>query len=87
MTRPGPKRTVSDSRLLFEIFVADGGSVFASEIEPEVALSTTQGVRDRLNELLDTQYLEVRKVSGRNLYSLTDAGQARVLADVREVLE
>ena len=88
MTRPGPKRKVSDSRLLFEILVSGEGSVFASEIEPNVSLKTTQGVRDRLNNIVDdTEYLSMRKVSGRNLYSLTDEGREMVLEKVRSQID
>lgn len=84
MARPGPERKVSDDRLLLELFLADSDSVFAKEIQDNVPLETIQGVRDRLNMLVDeSEYVTVRKVSGRNLYTLTDEGREYVLSEVR----
>lgn len=87
MTRPGPKKKVSDLRLLFELFVS-GEHTFAAEVHDEVGLDAVQSVRDRLNALVeDTGYVEMKKVSGRNLYRLTDAGKAHVLAELRERID
>lgn len=84
VTRRGPKEQVSDNRLLLEILLSDENSVFASEVQENVSLETVQGVRDRLNSLCEeTEWIEVRKVSGRNLYSLTDNGNAKILQEVR----
>ena len=86
MSKRGPKRKVSDSRLLFEVLVGDQGAVFAAQIAEQVDLKTTQGVRDRLNELADGPYLDLEKVADRNLYRLTDAGRSEVLSEVRSRL-
>lgn len=84
----GRKRKVSDERLLFEVLVADGDAVFASEVQEHVDLESVQGVRDRLNELVtDSEHLSRRKVSGRNLYSLPDAGRDHVLGVIRGNLD
>lgn len=83
MAKRGPKRKVSDLRLLMEIYVAREAA-FASEIEPNVQLKTTQGVRDRLNELADeTEYVEKKVVGKQNLYRLTKAGETHLLAELR----
>lgn len=87
MPRPGPKRKVSDARLLLELYIA-GEYTFASEIEEDVDLDTVQGVRDRLNKLVEeTDHVEVKKVSGRNLYRLTDAGEEYVVEELRQQLD
>ena len=87
MPRPGPKRKVSDLRLLFEVMVVDDGAVFAAQLDETVPLDSTQGIRDRLNELAaDTDMLELQKVGQRNLYRLTDSGRERVLEKVRSLL-
>lgn len=87
MARPGPKRKVSDLRLLFEVFVADRGAVFAAEVQECVELKTTQGVRDRLNELVDGPFLELETVGNRNLYRLSDEGQKKLFETCRECLD
>lgn len=87
MTRRGPKKQVSDLRLLFELHVA-GEYTFASEIQERVALDAVQSVRDRLNTLVDeTDFVERKKVSGRNLYRLTDDGESHLLAQLRSRIE
>lgn len=84
MVRPGPKREVSDLRLMLEIYVADDGAQFATQVQENVPLSTVQGVRDRLNEIVEaTEYVEMNKISGRNLYRLTDEGKDYVLSELR----
>jgi len=87
MSRPGPKRKVSDLRLLFEVMVADRGAVFAAEITDQVDLKTTQGVRDRLNDLADGPYLDLETVANRNLYRLTDQGQKYLNEEIRSSLD
>jgi hypothetical protein len=88
MNGRGRKRKVSDERLLFEVLVAEGDAVFATEVQGHVALESVQGVRDRLNELVDgSEHLGRRKVSGRNLYSLTAAGRDHVLGVIRDGLD
>jgi len=83
MARPGPKKQVSDLRLLLELFVK-GEYALAAEVHGRVSLDALQSVRDRLNELEDsTEYVEMKKVSGRNLYRLTDSGEDYVLSEVR----
>jgi len=87
MPRTGPKRKVSDLRLLFELLVS-GEYTFASEVQDQVGLEAVQSVRDRLNSLVNkTGYVKMKKASGRNLYRLTDAGRAHVLEEVRAVVE
>ncbi len=88
MGSPGPKRQVSDTRLLFEILISEDRSVLAAEIQSNVALGTVQAVRDRLNTLAsETEYVEIKTVSSRNMYRLTAAGRQRVAVAVRENLE
>lgn len=83
MANPGPKPKVSDDALLLELMICDDNSVFASEIEPDVDLGLQQ-LRDRLNQLVEnTQYVEKKEASGRNLYSLTDAGHSHLLKQMR----
>jgi predicted transcriptional regulator len=87
MARPGPKRQVSNERLLLELLVSGENSVFASEIEPQVNIELQQ-VRDRLNELVDeTPYVSRKKASGRNLYSLTDEGREHILTELRKYVD
>jgi len=84
MGSPGPKRQVSDTRLLFEILISEDRSVLAAEIQSNVALGTVQAVRDRLNTLAsDTEYIKIKTVSNRNMYRLTAAGRQHVAAAVR----
>lgn len=84
MPRPGPKRKVSDLRLMLELFIQGDGARFAAQIHEQVPLETTQGVRDRLNELVDTtEYVEKNTVSGRNLYRLTDTGEDFLVDELR----
>lgn len=88
MGSPGPKRQVSDTRLLFEILISEDRSVLAAEIQSNVALGTVQAVRDRLNTLAsETEFVELKTVSSRNMYRLTAAGRQQVAAAVRENLE
>lgn len=87
MTRPGPKRKVSDLRLLFEVQVADQGAVFAGQVTDLVDLKTTQGVRDRLNELAEGPFLDVESVGNRNLYRLTDEGRSHLYSEIRRSLD
>jgi len=87
MAKPGPKPTVSDERLLLELYVGRNGGKFASQITENVEMETVQGVRDRLNDLVEaTDYVEVNTVSGRNLYRLTDAGEAHLTAELRQCI-
>lgn len=87
MPKPGPKRTVSDDRLILELYIA-GESVFATEIEDHVDLKTVQSVRDRLNQLeQNTEYVKMKKVSNRNLYSLTPSGEEYLLELLRETVD
>lgn len=78
--RPGVDKQVSDARLLVELHLCGDNAVFASEIAESLEI-TTQRTRDRLNELADGPHVNLRKASGRNLYSLTEAGVDKV-ADV-----
>lgn len=88
MGSPGPKRQVSDTRLLFEILISEDRSVLAAEIQSNVALGTVQAVRDRLNTLAsETEFVELKTVSSRNMYRLTATGRQQVAAAVRENLE
>jgi predicted transcriptional regulator len=87
MARPGPEKRVSDLRLLLELGVKDE-FVFAKEIMDEVSLEAVQTVRDRLNELVaQTEYVELKKVSNRNLYRLTESGRQRLLEELRTRLD
>lgn len=88
MGSPGPKRQVSDTRLLFEILISEDRSVLAAEIQSNVALGTVQAVRDRLNTLAsDTEYVEIKTVSNRNMYRLTGAGRQHVAEAIRSRLD
>lgn len=88
MAKPGPKRKVSNLRLMMELYVAEDGAQFATQVQENVPLSTVQGVRDRLNEIVETtNYIEMSKVSGRNLYRLTDEGKSHVLAELRDRID
>jgi predicted transcriptional regulator len=88
MGRPGPKRSVSDNRLLTEIFIHENNSLFASQVKENVDLSTVQGVRDRLNNIVEnTDRLEKDTVSGRNLYRLTDEGTLYVRDLIRSSID
>ena len=88
MSSPGPKKQVSDIRLLFEIMASEERSVLAAEIQSNVPLGTVQAVRDRLNELAEESgYLTIKSVSNRNLYRLSDAGKEKVTAEVRKKLD
>jgi predicted transcriptional regulator len=88
MGSPGPKRQVSDTRLLFEILISEDRSVLAAEIQSNVSLGTVQAVRDRLNKLAtDTDYVEIKTVSSRNMYRLTGAGRQKVAEAVRDSLD
>jgi predicted transcriptional regulator len=88
MGSPGPKRQVSDTRLLFEILISEDRSVLAAEIQSNVSLGTVQAVRDRLNKLAtDTDCVEIKTVSSRNMYRLTRAGRKKVAEAVRDSLD
>jgi predicted transcriptional regulator len=87
MPTPGPDREVSDLRLLLELG-AKNELVFAKEIMDMVPLEAVQTVRDRLNELVaQTEYVELKKVSNRNLYRLTESGRQRLLDELRERID
>lgn len=88
MGKPGPKRSVSDDLLLAEIFIHENNSLFASQVKEKVDLSTVQGVRDRLNDIIeDTDLLEKDQVSGRNLYRLTNSGEDYVRNLIRSSVD
>jgi len=87
MGNRGPKRQVSDLRLLFELLISDEWT-FATEVQDNVAFETVQATRDRLNTLVDgSGHVKRKEVSGRNLYRLTDAGRSHVLEELRSVVE
>jgi hypothetical protein len=87
MPQPGPDRQTSDLRLLLELAVKDEYA-FAREITEMVELTSVQTVRDRLNGLVDeTDHVEMKKVSGSNVYRLTDAGKGRLLDELRDRLD
>jgi len=88
MSSPGPKKKVSDTRLLFEILASEERSVLAAEIQSNVPLGTVQAVRDRLNALADEDgYVAIKSVSNRNLYRLTHEGREKVILEVRDKLD
>jgi len=88
MSSPGPKRKVSDTRLLFELLASKDRSVLAAEVQSNVELSTVQSVRDRLNSLAEsTDYVAVKSISNRNMYQLTDAGREKVTTEIRKQLD
>jgi len=83
----GPKRQVSDLRLLFELLISDEWT-FATEVQDNVAFETVQATRDRLNTLVDESgHVKRKEVSGRNLYRWTDPGRSHVLEELRSVVE
>lgn len=87
MGKPGPKPKVSDLRLLLELLAQNSDAILAREIEPFVDVGLQQ-TRDRLNDLVEsTDYVEVREVSNRNLYKLTETGRDYLIGELRGDLD
>jgi|APHM01.1.fsa_nt_gi hypothetical protein len=85
MGKPGPDRTVTDFRLLLEVYLGRQGGKFASQVQENIELNTVQQTRDRLNELAeDGGHITVEDVSGRNLYQLSDAGEEYLMSELRD---
>jgi predicted transcriptional regulator len=88
MGKPGPDRKVSDFRLLLEIYLGRQGGKFATQVQDNISLSTVQGTRDRLNELVkDNGHVTVEDVGGRNLYQLTDDGEEYLMTELRDRID
>lgn len=58
---------------LLELLIRQERAVFAGQLAEELDV-TPQTVRNNMDELAEGGYIEKDKVSGRNLYRLTDAG-------------
>jgi len=84
MTR-GRNRSVSDHRLLLEIYIADDGA-FAKEIAEGLPVGVTR-TRQMLAELADKGDVRIRSVSDINIYALTDSGHERLVSRLREDAE
>lgn len=84
MGKPGPDRDPSNDRLLLELLGIEQQAAFAGQINERVNHKATQSTRDRLNNLVEnTEYVTMKKVSGRNLYSLTDEGREHIMNTAR----
>lgn len=87
MPKPGPKPKVSDDRLLLELLLINEPKIMAGQVEPRIDLDIQQ-TRDRLNKLSDeTEYVEKRRMSGRNMYDLTDAGRLKMMEILRDCVD
>lgn len=82
----GRKASVSNERLLLEILLNRDRAVFAVEIASNVPVSKER-VRQMLAELEEGGYVEKNKISGRNLYRLTDAGFRFLSTELREQID
>jgi len=59
---------------------------FASDVADNVDLGTQQ-VRDRLNDLASGPNVAKRESSGRNLYDITDDGEAYLAKRLRDLIQ
>jgi Mn-dependent DtxR family transcriptional regulator len=76
-TVPGPEVSDSDDKILREVRLFPGPFVTAGDIEPKLSVGYKQ-TRNRLDQLVDGGFLNVRKVGTVNLYWLTDEGKRAI---------
>jgi predicted ArsR family transcriptional regulator len=79
----GRPPTISDDRLLIELLLHSDRRVFSGELAAEVPVSN-QTVRDRMAELETEGYINIDRLDGGNLYSLSDDGIERLRDLLRE---
>lgn len=71
----GRPQAVDDDRLLIELLIHPDRAVFTPEVADAVDV-TNQTIRERMSELEQEGLVEIREVSGGNLYRLSEDGMA-----------
>jgi predicted transcriptional regulator len=84
MTR-GRNRSVSDLSLLLEIVLQRDRPLFSSDLGDATELSSERA-RQIMQELADDGLVEIKSVSGRNLYYITDEGFELLSEELRAAL-
>jgi predicted ArsR family transcriptional regulator len=82
----GRKPSTSETRVLLELLLTPNRAVFTGEIADELPIDTER-VRQIMSDLDDAGYVETKKVSGRNLYRLTDKGHEKLAEELRELVD
>lgn len=81
----GRNPSVTETQLLLEILLNQDRAVFAAEIADNLPI-TDERVRQLLAEAEADGFVEIKKVSSRNIYRLTPAGHAFLESALREAV-
>ena len=81
----GRNPSTSETQILLEIFLSRDRAVFGVEIAERVPIGGER-VRQILQELESEGLVDKRKVSGRNIYRLTDEGYGQLADELRDAV-
>ena len=82
----GRNASASETRVLLEILLGRDRAVFGVEIAEQLPVGKERS-RQLLSELESKGYVEKSKISGRNLYRLTDSGYEHLAEELREIVD